>query len=487
MPSSSSASGSSSPSLTGQLFSYYYNGVASIAQAVSGESKLTDSEPCTVMGRLYCGPQTTQWATESVRCLPYFTYRRGFTQPLANGTDHDAGWGCMIRTGQMMLCQALRRLYRCDPLVSTDPLEFTLLRQPSASSGSSRKDGQQSPRRTPDPTDLVVLSKQRNDAAVSDYLSNRDPILLLLSPDTGTDAITTTTSTTNTWLAPTAPPSAASPRTTSAAGDLFCESSSTVTTVTDSGTFWCIQDLFQDVASAPFGIHSICNEGAKLGVPVGSWFSATVLGKSIRSLSKTCETVNSRLHVELALDGMVSETDILTIMDAEERSVLLLVPLMLGITSIAKSNESVFLSMLDLPASVGIVGGRPSRSYYFVGHQQDHIFYLDPHVVQPAFVSRRTAGNISGPRGTIPLQSLDPSMLVCFLFDGQESFLAWCDSMAVINKQGEFPVITIKSQVDTTGPASTRAFSGNSPTHAAAVGDDFGVVALDSDCDYDDI
>ena len=33
---------------------------------------------------------------------------------------------------------------------------------------------------------------------------------------------------------------------------------------------------------------------------------------------------------------------------------------------------------------MGIAGGRPSSSYYFVGVQADNLFYLDPHHARPA-------------------------------------------------------------------------------------------------------
>lgn len=36
-----------------------------------------------------------------------------------------------------------------------------------------------------------------------------------------------------------------------------------------------------------------------------------------------------------------------------------------------------------MPQSVGIVGGRPGSSLYFVGYQDERVVYLDPHFARP--------------------------------------------------------------------------------------------------------
>ena len=39
-------------------------------------------------------------------------------------------------------------------------------------------------------------------------------------------------------------------------------------------------------------------------------------------------------------------------------------------------------TVLTWPHSIGIVGGRPSSSLYFVGFQGDNVLFLDPHETQ---------------------------------------------------------------------------------------------------------
>jgi cysteine protease ATG4 len=50
-------------------------------------------------------------------------------------------------------------------------------------------------------------------------------------------------------------------------------------------------------------------------------------------------------------------------------------------------------TLYTYPQSVGIAGGRPSSSYYFVGSQADSLFYLDPHHARPAVPPRNPGEN----------------------------------------------------------------------------------------------
>ena len=58
---------------------------------------------------------------EDFESITWLTYRSELEYPILNSTYYsDAGWGCMLRTGQMLLFQALQRHIFGDNFTQSD-------------------------------------------------------------------------------------------------------------------------------------------------------------------------------------------------------------------------------------------------------------------------------------------------------------------------------------------------------------------------------
>ncbi|KAF7325374.1 hypothetical protein MSAN_02514700 [Mycena sanguinolenta] len=79
-----------------------------------------------------------------------------------------------------------------------------------------------------------------------------------------------------------------------------------------------------------------------------------------------------------------------------DRPVLLLLGIRLGLDGVNPIYYETVKRLYTFPQSVGIAGGRPSSSYYFVGVQGDGLFYLDPHHSRPAVPLRPFVGEGMG-------------------------------------------------------------------------------------------
>mmetsp|Transcript_87392 Transcript_87392/g.154989 ORF Transcript_87392/g.154989 Transcript_87392/m.154989 type:complete len:705 (-) Transcript_87392:95-2209(-) len=68
-----------------------------------------------------------------------------------------------------------------------------------------------------------------------------------------------------------------------------------------------------------------------------------------------------------------------------KRAVLLLFPLQLGCEKyVGEDRVSAVLRYFEIQSSLGAMGGRPRMAHFFVGRQGQGLLYVDPHVVQPA-------------------------------------------------------------------------------------------------------
>ncbi|KAI0917727.1 hypothetical protein AcV5_003899 [Taiwanofungus camphoratus] len=169
----------------------------------------------------------------------------------------------------------------------------------------------------------------------------------------------------------------------------------------DYATYVQIITWFLDDPSflAPFSVHRMALVGKELGKDVGQWFGPSTAAGAIRKLVHAFP--EAALGVSVASDGVVYQSDVYAASNSSigsprkhgrstwgDRAVLVLVGIRLGLNGVNPIYYNTIKALYTLSQSVGIAGGRPSSSYYFIGSQADNLFYLDPHHARPTIPLR---------------------------------------------------------------------------------------------------
>ncbi|KAF9465112.1 hypothetical protein BDZ94DRAFT_1254537 [Collybia nuda] len=172
----------------------------------------------------------------------------------------------------------------------------------------------------------------------------------------------------------------------------------------DYATYVQIMTWFFDTPApeAPFSVHRMALAGKELGKDVGQWFGPSTAAGALKTLVGTFPEAG--LGVAVANDGVVYQTDVYAASNTTgtasrspkrhmkkawgDRPVLVLIGIRLGIDGVNPIYHDTIKLLYTFPQSVGIAGGRPGSSYYFVGSQADNLFYLDPHHTRPAISLR---------------------------------------------------------------------------------------------------
>ena len=117
--------------------------------------------------------------------------------------------------------------------------------------------------------------------------------------------------------------------------------------------------------------------------------------------------------------------------------VLILVPLRLGREKLNPIYGPCIQALLATEHCVGIIGGRPRHSLYFTGFQDDYLIHLDPHLVQDKVDVFRRNFSLNSFHCKMPrkmhIGKMDPSCCFGFLISSHAQFQGWCELTKELN------------------------------------------------------
>ncbi|KAK3941150.1 putative cysteine protease [Diplogelasinospora grovesii] len=226
-----------------------------------------------------------------------------------------------------------------------------------------------------------------------------------------------------------------------------------------------ILSLFADDPRAPYSLHSFVRHGAVACAKYpGEWFGPSATARCIQALAKEHEH-SLRVYSTGDLPD-VYEDSFMAVAKPDGRDfrpTLILVCTRLGIDKINQVYEQALIATLQMSQSIGIAGGRPSSSHYFVGAQGQWLFYLDPHHPRPALPYRQDLRDYTPDEldschtrrlRRLHVEDMDPSMLIGFLIKDEDDWDMW--KASVKHVQGK-AIINVYPHDPAGGGGSGRA------------------------------
>jgi len=202
----------------------------------------------------------------------------------------------------------------------------------------------------------------------------------------------------------------------------------------------------EGLVKCPFDrlLHRFVEHGAEAcGKHPGEWFGPSATARCIQELSNRHES--SALRVYITGDGSdVYEDRFMGIAKAEGatfKPTLILVGTRLGIDKVTPAYWEALKASLQMPQSIGIAGGRPSASHYFVGVQGNYFFYLDPHQTRNALPLPESLRDYSESDvdschtrrlRRLHVKEMDPSMLIGFLIRDEDDWFKWREEVKTV-------------------------------------------------------
>lgn len=376
--------------------------VSNVATTLDGSLRLRDPGYAIYMlGKTYDALHDFAPRRSDENSLFWFTYRFDFPEIVPYRITTDAGWGCMLRSAQMMLGQALRMHYKDRDW------------RPPQAIAQRRRDSFM----------MKVLTW------FADYPSKTDCIFSLHNMVAAGLAKYETLP--GEWYGPS--------KVSYVMRDL-CTMHAEWQAKEELKGSTGIQSIFR--------VH-VASQGTVYRDAVDALMSKNQIPNEARESS---EQKTNNVPLSHPLDPMYSESGVKELSTKTlswEASLLLLIPLRLGLQNFNQDYAVQVAYIFSLRQSVGVLGGRPRGARWFYGATSDgaKLYGLDPHTIQACPERRRvtlpkgqtklvvslTSEYIQSLHTTNPecinLNRLDPSLALGFYCRDQSDFYHLCDAL----------------------------------------------------------
>lgn len=378
-------------------------GTLSISNSMMAEESASQNNTCSIylLGKTYHPILDYATRRSDERSLFWFTYRCDFPMIVPYGITTDAGWGCMLRSAQMMLAQVLRLHYK----------------------GREWHPPQSIVQRRADPFYCSILTW------FADHPSHRDYCRYSLHNMVAT-GLSRYETLPGEWYGP--------------------------------GTAcYVLRDLCrlheQHREKAEANLSTGQNSKIEISGPMFRVYIASQ-GSVYKDAVEDLMTRDGQQRKAMDINQNSSKTQYLPshpldpeyqekeeVMLAWDTALLVLIPLRLGLKSLNETYATALAHVFSLRQSVGALGGRPRGARWFYGATSDgaKLYGLDPHTVQsaPQLQKARNSKTVVAlteeymrsvhcrSPDVIQMQRMDPSLALGFYCRSRADFDDLCSSM----------------------------------------------------------